>query len=135
MPPAPRQEPPFKSLHIHIPKKNTDSRRCSFLVRAVGLEPTRRGHWLLRPARLPFRHARGYIIMQNYSYLFIKYDFITFRVFLQVLLSESSRQHTQGDRRRGYRMQGELRQHRKALRDVRYTSPLPHPRYQGLSQE
>ena len=49
------------------------------LVRAVGLEPTRRGHWLLRPARLPFRHARGYIIMQNtkcimqnYFYLYIR---------------------------------------------------------------
>ena len=32
--------------------------RLSYMVRATGLEPARRGHRFLRPTRLPFRHAR-----------------------------------------------------------------------------
>ena len=32
--------------------------RLFYLVREMGLEPTHHRYWLLRPARLPFRHSR-----------------------------------------------------------------------------
>lgn len=38
--------------------EKSESKAFGFLVRATGLEPARRGHWFLRPTRLPFRHAR-----------------------------------------------------------------------------
>ena len=48
----------FKS---HLKNQKSTYKVCTLLmVRAVGLEPTRRRHWLLRPTCLPFHHARGY---------------------------------------------------------------------------
>ena len=42
----------------HIPKKRTSFRMSSFLVREMGLEPTRRNHTHLKRACLPFQHSR-----------------------------------------------------------------------------
>ena len=39
-------------------QKRTPPWGRSFLVRKMGLEPTHKMYWLLRPARLPFRHFR-----------------------------------------------------------------------------
>ena len=39
-------------------KKKTPKGVFFFLVRKMGLEPTHHRYWLLRPARLPFRHSR-----------------------------------------------------------------------------
>ena len=40
------------------PNKKDATWRLFYLVREMGLEPTHHRYWLLRPARLPFRHSR-----------------------------------------------------------------------------
>ena len=42
----------------HIPKKRPSVRTTSFLVREMGLEPTRHNHTHLKRACLPFQHSR-----------------------------------------------------------------------------
>lgn len=59
----PRREnsPPdcFPAFRVpSAPKKNTTYWWCSFLVREMGLEPTRRNHTHLKRACLPFQHSR-----------------------------------------------------------------------------
>ena len=65
----PQQRPPRVSLGHRLtlctgfllplaPNKKDATWRLFYLVREMGLEPTHHRYWLLRPARLPFRHSR-----------------------------------------------------------------------------
>ena len=46
------------SSPTHIPKKRPSVRTTSFVVREMGLEPTRHNHTHLKRACLPFQHSR-----------------------------------------------------------------------------
>jgi hypothetical protein len=62
-------------LKIKIKIKTSDFQEALLLlVRAKGLEPSRgHPHWILSPARLPFRHAR-----KNFSHRPFSFSTINF---------------------------------------------------------
>lgn len=56
---SPRRSGRHLAMPNALAAKEKGTFRCPFLlVRKMGLEPTHRRYWLLRPERLPFRHFR-----------------------------------------------------------------------------
>ena len=55
----------------HIPKKRPPKRAASFLVREMGLEPTRHNHTHLKRACLPFQHSRKRLVIITAGGIFV----------------------------------------------------------------
>ena len=72
---------------IHIPRKRSSSRMTSFLVREMGLEPTRRSHTHLKRACLPFQHSRERLVIISRHAYFVNGFFPLLETFLPSLFA------------------------------------------------